>query len=92
MFKCNIPFLSPITTLFTITAKIIDVNKEKQTTRVHYVRCNERYNESLPMSSLRIESWGGPFTKKIEKAEKKCDSEEVSEGEPDMATRFLERL
>ena len=66
-------------------AKIIDVNKENQTIRVHYVRCNEKYDESLPMSSVRIESWGDLSPRRLRR-QKKCDSEEVSKDEPDMAS------
>ena len=39
--------------------KIVKVNETDQTLKIHYVGFSDRYDEVLPISSSRIEAWGG---------------------------------
>ena len=44
--------------------KVVQVDDEKHSVKVHYIGWNARYNEVVPLSSSRIDEWqsGGALT------------------------------
>ena len=66
-------------------AKVVEVDDDQKSVRVHYIRWDSRYDEVIPLSSARIMEWqsGGDWSSgaaKISTEEKPLNAEAVPGG------------